>query len=56
MKALELRKWLDWNFDHDNIAEDADVLLLLSNSDCGYVYLNNPVIDKDGDIVLDDKE
>lgn len=56
MKALELRKWLNWNFEQQNIAEDADVWLLLSYIDGGYVCLNNPVIDEDGDIVLDDKE
>lgn len=56
MKALELRKWLNWNFEHDNIAEDAEVWLLLSNLDGGYVSLNNPIIDEDGDILLDAKE
>lgn len=56
MKALELRKWLNWNFEHDNIAEDADVLLLLTNLDGGYVYMNNPIIDEDGDVLLNDKD
>lgn len=56
MKALELRKWLNWNFEQQNIAEDAEAWLLLSDLDGGYVCLNNPIIDEDGDVLLDDKK
>lgn len=56
MKALEFRKWLNWNFEHDNIAEDADIVVLLPHLDGGYIYPNNPIIDEDGDVLLDGKE
>lgn len=53
MKALELRKWLDWNFDHDNIAEDADFVVELRGLECGYIYPKFPKVDEDGDITLE---
>lgn len=52
MKALELRKWLDRNFDHDNIAEDADFVIELMNEEAGFIYPEAPKIDEDGDITL----
>lgn len=52
MKALELRKWLNWNFEHDNIAEDADFVVSLIDEEAGFIYPEAPEVDDDGDITL----
>lgn len=53
MKALELRKWLNWNFEHHNIAEDADFVVSLENLEGGYIYPESPEIDDNGDVTLE---
>lgn len=56
MKAIEFYNWLDNLVKSGAFPEDADLVLLLYHLDGGFIYLNNPIIDEEGDIVLNDKD
>lgn len=56
MKAIEFYKWMDDLIKKGAFPKDGDLIVLLSHVDGGYVYLNNPTIDDEGDIVLNDKD
>ena len=56
MKAIKLYEWLDELVKKEAFPEDADLVLSLNGIGGGYIYLENPTIDEEGDIVFTEGE
>lgn len=56
MKAIKLYEWLDELVKKEAFPEDADLVLSLNENGGGYIYLENPTIDEEGDIVFTERE
>nr|DAV26849.1 MAG TPA: hypothetical protein [Caudoviricetes sp.] len=56
MKAIKLYEWLDELMKKEAFPEDADLVLSLNGIGGGYIYLENPTIDEEGDIVFTEGE